>query len=72
MSQSPESATPTPTASPAQVPFTAQKEYEPCQECGAPLDAPAALLRQLRGAAGERGQPRLALFRGRQQAGSTA
>ena len=38
MSQSPETAKPTPTA-PAQVPFTAQSEYEPCQECGAPLDA---------------------------------
>jgi hypothetical protein len=37
MSQIPETAKP--TATPPQVPFTAQKEYEPCQECGAPLDA---------------------------------
>ena len=61
MSQSPETAKPTPT----QVPFPGQNEYEPCEECGAPLDAPAALLRQLRGAARQRRQPRLALLRGR-------
>ncbi len=50
----------------------AQGTYEPCEECGAPLDPAAALLRQLRRPARQRRQPGLALLRGDEQKGAAA